>query len=394
MALIYGQLEKAQLEMLSAEPASAPLGYVFMDTSEGVVKVKTAAGFVRVQGLTGTAKIITTDSDPSAGSGLAAPIGSLALNQTNGSAYSKNGAADTAWVQWSTPGDALLKTGGTMSGAIDLGNNALTGVSSLAAGSISGFTASGNIGFSGNYGHVIPSGDAAGKLVGFEFWDTGPREYTPGNHVRLIVVELWGGGGGGGSCTADSDACRSGGGGGGGGYRSFMFKNVHQITGANRNAYIVIGGGGGANGAGNPSSITFDGVVITCNGGGGGSSAVNSYFAVGSGGAGGTTGQTGSSTRHKSIVSLNGHPGGDSLAYYIGYPTAGYFALSGPGGTSGLYPTHPAQMAGNTTGNVGVDGVNGYTHGCGGSGSSLAWSTTARSGGTGFRGAIRIYEYA
>ena len=97
MAKIYGQLEKAQLELLASEPASAPTGYVFLDTAESVIKIKTAAGFKRLLQLTGTTKILEVTSAPSSGAGQAASIGSLAVHTTTGAVYAKTGSGDTAW---------------------------------------------------------------------------------------------------------------------------------------------------------------------------------------------------------------------------------------------------------------------------------------------------------
>ena len=48
MAKIYGQLEKAQLELLASAPADAPTGYVFYDTSSDQMKIKTPSGFSTV----------------------------------------------------------------------------------------------------------------------------------------------------------------------------------------------------------------------------------------------------------------------------------------------------------------------------------------------------------
>jgi hypothetical protein len=51
MAKIYGQLEKAQLELLSASPPSAPTGYIYYDTTENQAKIKTPTGFSTVASL-------------------------------------------------------------------------------------------------------------------------------------------------------------------------------------------------------------------------------------------------------------------------------------------------------------------------------------------------------
>lgn len=42
---VYGPLEKAQLEVLSAEPSSAPNGFVYFDSTIGAARVKTALGW-------------------------------------------------------------------------------------------------------------------------------------------------------------------------------------------------------------------------------------------------------------------------------------------------------------------------------------------------------------
>lgn len=49
--------------------------------------------------LNGIAKVLTTSSAPTGGAGLAAPIGSIALETTTGELYSKTGAGNTAWTK-------------------------------------------------------------------------------------------------------------------------------------------------------------------------------------------------------------------------------------------------------------------------------------------------------
>lgn len=65
------------------------------------------------------AEIISTTVDPTA-SGLDAPIGTIALNETNGSVYSKTGAGTTAWTY-------IVPTGTAVTGLSKSGSSALTG---------------------------------------------------------------------------------------------------------------------------------------------------------------------------------------------------------------------------------------------------------------------------
>lgn len=70
-------------------------------------------------------EILEVDADPSAGTGTAAPIGSLALydDGTTGSLYLKNGAADTAWNPIISPDiDDWNLTGNTLTGTEFLGS--------------------------------------------------------------------------------------------------------------------------------------------------------------------------------------------------------------------------------------------------------------------------------
>lgn len=429
MAHIYGQLEKAQLEMLSAEPANAPLGYVFMDTTEGVAKVKTAAGFVRLQGLTGNAKIITTDSDPSAGSGLAAPIGSLALNQTNGSAYSKTGATDTGWIQLSIPGNALLKTGDTATGPINFAGPVAHSGSVSTLGPV---THSGTVNYAGNIisdvrivdgkGIVTAQGLIAGSLLNVRTWaNTGTTTpttdtiYEPTIGTRMIFVEVIGGGGAGGNSSIGSPSndnrIRVAGGGGGGGYISAFVKNIRS-SGLPIQMSLRVGHAGqkststnATGGSGGQSRFSFSGLTLFANGGSGGahsstSSAVSRR--IGSGGSGGTTSTDGSHSNVVVIEAIAGTTGGDTLGSAdLGFEYNIYTIAVGSGGAYAKASSLPAQYvlatsdattsSGITSGLNGLDAIN---FGCGGAGSGVVNLDADATGGKGAAGRVIIYEYA
>lgn len=377
MAQIYGQLEKAQLEMLASEPANAPLGYVFMDTTEGVVKVKTAAGFVRVQGLTGTAKIITTDSDPSAGSGLAAPIGSLALNQTNGSAYSKNGAADTAWVQLSIPGDALLKTGGTMSG---------------------------NITFNSGFGSVTSAGLVAGNLINKRVFLTGNSTYTPTTGTRLIYIEMVGGGGGGRGVAAVSASEKSSA--GQGGAAGTTIEALLKVNSGDVGTYSIGVGGtaGAATGtdsatAGGNTTFSISGCSLIANGGAKGSTnSVNLSHVNIDGPIPVTTGSSvaGSGVVYSAILANNSVSKASATSFPVGtyvFDTAiTFIAVSTSifGYRHGYTNVISETTCHNANSNRKV--LNGVL-GAGASG-SVNTVLADQQGGAGGTGAIVIYEYA
>lgn len=137
------------------------------------------------------AEVISTTLDPSAGAGLAAPIGTIALNETTGAMYQKTGAGDTAWVVASSTG-ALPTAGGTMTG---------------------------NITFGTGFGDVTSGGLVAGKLINKQLLiATTSTTYTPTVGTRLIHIFAVGGGGGSGGLTATSSTtvqCTEAGGHGG-----------------------------------------------------------------------------------------------------------------------------------------------------------------------------------
>jgi hypothetical protein len=70
-------------------------------------------------------QIVEVGSDPSAGGGTVAPIGSVAL-VTNGSTYTKSGSGDTAWTQLATGGGGLTGSGSSGALAFWSGTSALT----------------------------------------------------------------------------------------------------------------------------------------------------------------------------------------------------------------------------------------------------------------------------
>ena len=134
--------------------------------------------------LNGGAKILSLNVDPGAGSGTAAPIGSLAMNETSGAIFQKTGAANTAWVSVSSTG-ALPTAGGTMTGDITL--TAGTGLKTA-------------------------GGLTAGALIGIQqLTATTSSTYTPTPGTRLIFVKMCAGGGGSGgvAATAAGQVCIS-----------------------------------------------------------------------------------------------------------------------------------------------------------------------------------------
>lgn len=191
-------------------------------------------------------EIISTTLDPSSGAGLAAPIGTIALNETSGAMYQKTGAGDTAWVVASLTG-ALPTAGGTMTG---------------------------NITFGTGFGDLTSGGLVAGKLIKAQIiTSTSVTTYTPTSGTRLI--ELWavGGGGGSGGITASAVSqltCSQPG-------MPGTTQRVILDVSAGGTATIAIGAGGSAGAAtgtnggnGGQTTFTYGGTSILCPGGQGG----------------------------------------------------------------------------------------------------------------------------
>lgn len=73
-------------------------------------------------------EVISTDSNPSSGAGLAAPLGSIASDETTGTVYRKSGALATDWVNIASAGAAVTSISKS-------GSPALTGAVTLSEGS-------------------------------------------------------------------------------------------------------------------------------------------------------------------------------------------------------------------------------------------------------------------
>ena len=209
MAIFYGQLEKAQLENLSAEPVGAPLGYIYHDTTSDCAKVKTSDGFKKLLGVSGSSKIITTSSAPNGATGLVAPIASLALVESDGTVFVKVGSGNLEWEQLQSDALALRTTGGTMTGDINL-----SGSSKIKSGSLAGYLFTGET-----------------TLTGLEAFSSPTQTYTPNSNAKALIIELLGPGG---SYTHTHAAANSSisvsGAAGGGAYAKVLLKNLPSYS--------------------------------------------------------------------------------------------------------------------------------------------------------------------
>jgi hypothetical protein len=207
--------------------------------------------------------------------------------------------------------------------------------------------------------------------------------YTPSAHLKLAVVELWGGGGGGGSAPgfpAYAVTAATGGASGAYCYR------VYTPTEIGASGTIVVGGGGaggaagvfnGADGGQTSFSPAGTGAGITANGGGGGQYGLSagdirrgSFLAASPSAANGH-------------LNLPGHPGSWPLLFG---GSAIYEAIGGSGGHAPVFATGGGQEAQeDANGNP----ANHY----GGGGGGAAALTVSRAGGNGFQGLVRITEY-
>lgn len=323
--------------------------------------------------LNGGAEVISTTSDPSSGGGLAAPIGSIALNTSAGTIYQKTGAGDTAWGLVSSAG-SLPVTGGTMTGDITYttGTGALT-----------------------NAGVVV--GNFLTQMI---FTSGTAATYTPTDGTRLIVVELQGGGGGGaGIDVSGATMIALGGGGGGGGYQRFLFRDISGLTGT----YTVgAGGAGGAatgasGSAGGTTSFTMDGYTRTAAGGAGGTEGAEGvYTVVSTSAAGGSVGSSGTvSSKFTAILTRVGQASHEGIAFWSRSgddTTTNSVAIGGIGGSAAYgLPMNPIRVESTS----GVDtGESGATFGSGGNGARVFKNTAGAAGGSGVNGYIIITEYS
>ena len=214
----------------------------------------------------------------------------------------------------------------------------------------------------------------------------GTTTFTPSTGASALYVECVGGGGAGGGAASGTSGTNhgTGGGGGGGGWASKWATTA--VSGAHNS--IAVGAGGtpgtaGGNAGGNGGDTTFTdnaaGAICVGKGGSGGASGVvQTTITIGyAGGAGGVAG-----TGDRSIPGQNG-----DYSLVLGI-TAANFCRSGFGGNAGM-----GYGAGAPAIIASAAGTAGSLYGGGGSG-AVDFATTARQGGAGGNGIIRIWEYA
>lgn len=200
---------------------------------------------------------------------------------------------------------------------------------------------------------------------------TGAGTYTTPSNCTAIYCEMLGGGGGGGGVATTNG---SAGGGGGGGY------GMVYITVTGSTAYTISVGAGGtagttagsAGGTGGTTSIIVGATTYSALGGVGGNGSTGGSTSN-AGGAGGSTSNL--------TLSSNGGTGGTSgntTNGVGGIPT--YLYLPFGGGSL------------NTSGNQGNNGLPATYYGCGGSG-GISSAGAARTGGVGYQGYMRIWEF-
>ena len=211
---------------------------------------------------------------------------------------------------------------------------------------------------------------ASGTLIRAPQVLTSGTSYTTPAGCNHILIEMIGGGGGGGGCPGSSAGTSYGGGGG----SSVFAVKYATVTPSTTYTYAIGGLGSGAGGGGNGSaggttSISIGGVTYSCSGGGGGS--------AGSSGVGGAVGAVGTASNMDYVITnLN-----NANAYQGGCVTTPYGINLG-----GFNLTGPSQI---------TSGVSGYGFGAGGGGAynSNYSGAGAQSGGNGYQGMIRIWEY-
>jgi hypothetical protein len=199
--------------------------------------------------------------------------------------------------------------------------------------------------------------------------------YTTPATCTSIYVELWGAGGGGGGARMNSGSGAGtaiGGAGGGGAYLS-KYLSVSSLT-----AYTIAVGAGGtagsgpatttAGGTGGTTSIIVSGTTYSATGGTGGGPALvtSNTTSTGTAGTGGTA--------------TNGDLNVSALA--------GSYFVQGVGGTSQMF----IGLGGVTPSSNGAGGAAPYYTG-GGGGGYFNGSNGNNSGGVGYQGLIRIWEY-
>ena len=198
--------------------------------------------------------------------------------------------------------------------------------------------------------------------------NTAGGTYTTPAGCGHILIEMIGAGGAGGGCTGSSSGTTYGGGGGGS-----LFAVKYATVSASTGYSYAIGAGGvgttGAGGAGGTTSITISGTTYSISGGTGGG--------FGNSGSPGSAGSTGSaSNMDYSITPIN------PVTSYIGGSIDTPYSANA-GGWRGRSVTQITS---------GVDG-NGWGAGGGGAYNSNYSGAGTQSGGNGYQGMIRIWEY-
>ena len=196
---------------------------------------------------------------------------------------------------------------------------------------------------------------------------TGGGTYTTPAGCNHILIEMIGAGGAGGGTTGNYGGLTYGGGGGGS-----VFATKYATVAASTGYTYAIGAGGiggtGAGGAGGTTSITISGTTYSISGGTGGG--------YGSGGAG-TAGTTGSASNMDYTISPV-----NPVNAYIG------------GSVDTPYSINIGGWLNRSTGQI-TSGAYGYGWGAGGGGAynNAYTGAGALSGGNGYQGMIRIWEY-
>jgi hypothetical protein len=198
--------------------------------------------------------------------------------------------------------------------------------------------------------------------------NTAGGTYTTPAGCGHILIEMIGAGAGGGGCTGSSSGTTYGGGGGGSVF-AVKYATVSASTGY---TYAIGAAGTGTTGTGNAggvTSIVINGTTYSISGGTGGT--------FGNNGSPGTAGATGTASNMDYVISpinpVNAYQGGCVDSPY-GISLGGFRASS------------PSQITG---------GASGFGWGSGGAGaynSNYSGASTL-SGGNGYQGMIRIWEY-
>jgi len=198
--------------------------------------------------------------------------------------------------------------------------------------------------------------------------NTGGGTYTTPANCNHILIEMIGAGGAGGGCTGSSSGTTYGGGGGGSLF-AVKYATVSPSTGYTYAIGAGGSGGTGAGGAGGTTSITISGTTYSISGGTGGG--------FGNSGSPGSAGSTGTASNMDSSIT----PITPVNSLYGGCVDTPYGFTAG-----GQIYTSVVQIQ---------SGRNGYGFGAGGAGAYNASYSGAgtQSGGNGYQGMIRIWEY-